>query len=846
MRRRTVALAVLCLVWLTPPAGVSALADERSSVDAGPSWERLAHEAVIAAGERGADEAYRRCEEAMALAGGGERGRLAAVVCARAALERMARADGQGAVGLFERATRAAAGRQAVEGLPPKTTSSLYSPPSDLFPPELDADVRAAAADPLLVPKLVLGTANAYALQLQGAPALHLYEQALTLPEAASSPLLRAMLLANAAELRLRLARQELVELDTRERRGEAVDADGVRARAEALLEKTAAGLAEAEGLLSAHGRALERRRILTMLGHLARARGDRERAESLYREAIALYHQAQDAPGRGRAQAGLGELLLQAGRFALAEAAFADAVQVGEASKDDALLWHAYAGLGQAKRSLHPPDLKGAVAALERALQGIAAMRGQLATDEGKVNVLEVSRRVTDAYVEAQLDLARTAPSAYARALEMIDRERGSATRDYLKGLVAHEGVAPGPAVCRSPEDRVQESHGIRSLTVLPEEPGPEADPRAPRREVGATATPPRRERIVFHVLPTRTAVFRVDRGGRVTGTVLPLGREALARRIQDFRQAIDRARTPRGAVRDPPPGAAPPGVTVEGLARQLSEALLSPTLRPRPARGSLLVLQPHDVLWELPFAALPVDGEPAGIRWSLLYSVREAVDAPLPPPAAPRVYALGLKVPSVQRLKIDGETFTFGELEGAQEEARELAALFSAPRIITTGGASVSDVVGELYRYDVIHLATHGVARSQRPLDSFLLLEPSTACGEALTARMVVGLRLRADLVVLSACETALGQLTHAEGMLGLGRAFLMANARTVIVSQWAVDDAATRALMVAFYRAYRAGQSKPDALRLAMAALRDDPRHPEWKSPVFWSPFIVLGAP
>ena len=101
---------------------------------------------------------------------------------------------------------------------------------------------------------------------------------------------------------------------------------------------------------------------------------------------------------------------------------------------------------------------------------------------------------------------------------------------------------------------------------------------------------------------------------------------------------------------------------------------------------------------------------------------------------------------------------------------------------------------------------------------------------------------LPLSADLVTLSACQTGLGRVSG-EGVIGLTRAFLIAGARSVLVSLWSVSDEATRQLMVAFY-GYYIRDRLPKAVALARA-MHDLRNVPEFRSPRYWAPFIIVGS-
>jgi CHAT domain-containing protein/Tfp pilus assembly protein PilF len=141
------------------------------------------------------------------------------------------------------------------------------------------------------------------------------------------------------------------------------------------------------------------------------------------------------------------------------------------------------------------------------------------------------------------------------------------------------------------------------------------------------------------------------------------------------------------------------------------------------------------------------------------------------------------------------------------------------------------------------VVHFACHARADDVDPLGSGLLLSPAGSDAGLLTAADVVSKwRLRADVVMLSACETAVGQVRRYEGMYGLARAFLFAGARSVGASLWRVDDVSTARLMGGFYRGYALGVPKVEALRRAQVALLRDRQYAD---PYYWSCFVLMGA-
>lgn len=109
---------------------------------------------------------------------------------------------------------------------------------------------------------------------------------------------------------------------------------------------------------------------------------------------------------------------------------------------------------------------------------------------------------------------------------------------------------------------------------------------------------------------------------------------------------------------------------------------------------------------------------------------------------------------------------------------------------------------------------------------------------CGRG---RFLRGVRFKADLVVLSACETGLGGETKNEGIVGLTRALQYAGARSVVVSLWEIADESTARLMVELYRQRKAGKSKDEALRQAQLTLLRSKTNAD---PFYWAPFVLAG--
>jgi CHAT domain-containing protein len=155
------------------------------------------------------------------------------------------------------------------------------------------------------------------------------------------------------------------------------------------------------------------------------------------------------------------------------------------------------------------------------------------------------------------------------------------------------------------------------------------------------------------------------------------------------------------------------------------------------------------------------------------------------------------------------------------------------------------------DLEKYRVLVFATHGLTPGEAPglTEPALVLSSEGDDPGLLKASDIATLRLKADLTVLSACDTAAGDgAPGGEGLSGLARAFLYAGTRSLLVSHWPIESDTAASLTTATIDAYakHPERGRDGALRSAMLSLIDDPRHPEHAHPVYWAPFALVGLP
>jgi CHAT domain-containing protein len=173
------------------------------------------------------------------------------------------------------------------------------------------------------------------------------------------------------------------------------------------------------------------------------------------------------------------------------------------------------------------------------------------------------------------------------------------------------------------------------------------------------------------------------------------------------------------------------------------------------------------------------------------------------------------------------------------AQDEAVAVAKTRPRSRVLLRKDASETALrkLGEGFSY--IHFATHGQFEADQPLRSALLLARDAENDGLLTVDKLYSLRLDADMVTLSACETGLGKIASGDDVVGLTRGFLYAGSRSIVASLWKVDDLATAQLMTLFYSRLK-DMDKRDALRSAQLDSRS--KHPH---PYYWAAFQLTGS-
>lgn len=264
---------------------------------------------------------------------------------------------------------------------------------------------------------------------------------------------------------------------------------------------------------------------------------------------------------------------------------------------------------------------------------------------------------------------------------------------------------------------------------------------------------------------------------------------------------------------------------------ARHLYQRLWKPIEKLIAKRNAIVVA--HGALHYLPFAALQ-DNEGKFLidQYSLRFLPSASVLKYLRPVMAQKKDARLLALGNPD-LGDPGLNLAF-----AESEAKLVASLYSASRVLLRRDASESNFKKAGSAFSRIHFASHGKFRADEPLMSGLYLAKDADNDGVLTVGELYSMDLDADLVTLSACETGLGKIASGDDVVGLARGFLYAGSRSIVASLWSVDDRATATLMRAFY-GNLVSMSKREALRQAQIEVRATFPHP-----FFWAAFQLAG--
>ena len=317
-------------------------------------------------------------------------------------------------------------------------------------------------------------------------------------------------------------------------------------------------------------------------------------------------------------------------------------------------------------------------------------------------------------------------------------------------------------------------------------------------------------------------------------------LGERELAQKAAEFRRLI--------ASRDP---------SSADSSRELYDLLIKPAEEQLKGTDTLCIV-PDGSLWEVPFQALEAKDNRYLLQSYASYyapsldvltkmSKKESNSRS----GSASLLAFGnpkLANEIASNVKAVYRDESLAPLPEAETEVKALREIWgpSGSRVLIGADAGKKVFKAEAANYQIIHLATHGILDDGNPMYSRLMMarvESDPDDDGFLEAREIMHLNLNANLVVLSACQTARGRIGAGEGVVGISWAFFLAGVPTTVVSQWKVESESTATLMINFHRHLKAtdGVSKAQALRQAALDLLKDK---SYQHPFYWAGFVMIG--
>jgi CHAT domain-containing protein/tetratricopeptide (TPR) repeat protein len=596
----------------------------------------------------------------------------------------------------------------------------------------------------------------------------------------------------------------------------------------------------------------------LNHIGQAYQAVGMNSRANQIYFNALKAAQLSGNTSWQGISSFNIGEIERVQEDWDAAKAAYESALSIGKSSGDRALQGQAYDGLGQIALAIRNPA--AATTAFTAAMQAWEDLRPGL-SDANRISLFDHQMQT---YTRLQTALVQEQKPE--QALAIAERGRARAFVELLARRQQDPGQS-GPATLPPPTlDQIRRVAQQQNTTLV--------------EYSVITADDTETTLYIWVVKPTGAIAWRqIDLPATLRGTSLASyisrarldglgvrGRGATAKRSGNPTPARTSSGTtgepivlasalPNSAV-DPAsdPVADQPGAIA--ALQNLHLLLIQPIadLLPTDANARVTFI-PQGNLFLVPFAALQ---DPQGkflveqhtIAVAPSIQVLDLVHAQAAKThaqtaashrfrtAGPALIVGNPTMPKV-RTQAGDRAEQLGSLPGAETEARAIAKILNAQPLIGAA-ATKAAVLEQMPQARLIHLATHGLMDDFRGLGvpGAIALAPSGQDSGLLTADEILGLRLRADLVVLSACDTGRGRITG-DGVIGLSRSLISAGVPSVIVSLWAVPDAPTAFLMQQFYENLQGQPDNAIALRQAMLTTLQ-----QYPAPRDWAPFTLIG--
>ena len=626
-------------------------------------------------------------------------------------------------------------------------------------------------------------------------------------------------------------------------------------------------------------GQKAEAAQVLGFLGSAYSWKGDQEKALEFFQRATNSQKALGDARERGLMLSQMAAALNREKRFPDALRVAAEAAKEAEAAGSQEALWRAHLETGNAYLGL--AERPKAATEFVRAINTIETLRLNIAGNEFQqesffetklspyhkmIDLLVSNGRNTEAFEYAEkvrarvlMDIFRSDRIQLSSLMSESEREQDHRLRIRLAQANRHfirarqsENDADRQRIDQLGKDldRARLDYTAFETGLYAEHPewklhSGELQPVSLDKLFGTmTSVDTALVEFVITEDTLYTFVLTADKersnAAHLTIHSAPLNREELAKQVHQFQKQL--------ATRD---------LGFRTNAMRLYKALLGP-IAPDLAGKHKLVVMPDGILWELPLHALVLpSGKYVIDNYAVSYApslstlsiMSDTKRLRRQERAGTELLAMGNPTSNaVRRTTLNAfyRDQELGNLPHAEEEVHRIGQIYGEQRSNVYVESQARERVFDAKAIDanVIHLATHGILNNASPLYSQLLLAPEGDGTEdgLLEVWELLQMKLRAELVVLSACETARGSVSDGEGVIGLSWALMIAGVPTAVLSQWKVQSDSTSQLMIAFHENRRRGMDEASALRSAALKLR---RMPAYQHPFYWAPFVVVGA-
>jgi CHAT domain-containing protein len=691
--------------------------------------------------------------------------------------------------------------------------------------------------------RAILRLAHTYSLVRQESRSVELLRRGLEIAKQIKEPARRQLLEANMTR---ELGYHYLSEGETQK----AIDyiSQALKVQ-ETWLESLQSGAGRRAGGARPHAVANVEKMIMAALLRLGAAQRDagqlNDATKSFERGFELMKRVGQKSGSEGKFLQEFGELYLAQKDYSRAIEFFSRVLQDSRLKLGEPLVMKAASQYGHALLESGKP--LEAIGQFKRAIDSVESIRAALDSEQLRSSFVENKRRVYTGMIHAQL-----AAGHVEEAFDYNERARSRAFLDILGNKV----VLARDQKLREEEQALQARIAGLQAQIAPadddeesdEAPGGEeelaqdlsaaqqaynallAKVRKVNKEQASLMTveplalkqvqavlDPETTLLEYFVSGEQIVLWVVDKG-RADFVTIPLRRRDLIAKVRGLRQRISEP-TRQGAG-------------LKESAQELYRLLLAPARQH--IHGKELLIVPHDVLHYVPFQALIAPGgryliEDYPIEYlssaSLMQFTKEKK-------TARRETALAFGNPN-----LGDEAFN---LRFAEREAKEIAAVYPKSSVLLREQATKAKAISLSPNNDILHFAVHAEFNQEDPTSSALLLAREGSEDGKWTVREIFSLNLKADLVVLSACETGLGKISNGDEIVGLTRAFIYAGTPSVITTLWKVNDRASFELMKEFYLQLKT-QKKSAALR--QAQLKTMKEFPE---PFFWAAFGLTGEP